>query len=41
MFDKIRNEITLIEAGTTSLTQLQTVEVENKIKYDLLTNELS
>ena len=41
MFDKIRNEITLIEVGIISLTQMQTVEVENKIKYDLLTNELS
>ncbi len=41
VFDKLNNEITLIEVGITSLTQLQTVEVEKKIKYDLLANEIS
>ena len=37
VYDKKKGEIILIEVGITSLTQLQTVEVENKIKYDLLT----
>ncbi|KAL6120655.1 hypothetical protein NUSPORA_02578 [Nucleospora cyclopteri] len=39
--DKRKNLITLIEVGITSKDNLQTMETEMLIKYDLLANELS
>lgn len=40
VFDKKRKEITLIEVGITSQSQLNRVENEKMRKYDLIANEL-
>ena len=40
VIDKKRKEITLIEVGITSQSQLKTVETEKKRKYDLLANNM-
>ena len=41
VFDKIKNEIMLIEVGITNQDIINTVENEKRRKYDLLANELS
>ena len=41
VFDKIKNEIILIEVGITNQDIINTVENEKRRKYDLLANELS
>ena len=40
IYDKKKNEITIIEVGITCQDLLQQVEIEKKRKYDLLANEL-
>jgi hypothetical protein len=41
VWDKKKNEITLVEVAITSLDQLNIVENEKRRKYDLLAGELS
>ncbi|XP_029655769.1 uncharacterized protein LOC115229584 [Octopus sinensis] len=41
VYDKTKQEITLIEVGITSQDRLKQVEIEKFHKYDLLANELS
>ncbi|XP_029656130.1 uncharacterized protein LOC115230029 [Octopus sinensis] len=41
VYDKTKQEITLIEVGITSQDRLKQVEIEKFRKYDLLANELS
>ena len=38
IYDKMRNEIVIVEVGITSFDNLHTVETEKKHKYDLLAN---
>ena len=40
VIDKKRKQITLIEIGITSQSQLKTVETEKKRKYDILANNM-
>ncbi|KAL6121945.1 hypothetical protein NUSPORA_01053 [Nucleospora cyclopteri] len=40
IYDRRRSKITLIEVGITSQDNLQTLETEKLIKYDLFVNEL-
>ena len=40
IFDKMKNEIILIEVNITSQNNLQQVELEKTKKYDILANEL-
>jgi len=39
IYDKMRNEIVIVEVGITSFDNLHTVETEKKHKYDLLANQ--
>ncbi|XP_029654980.1 uncharacterized protein LOC115228549 [Octopus sinensis] len=41
VYDKIKQEITLIEVGITSQNRVKQVEIEKFRKYDLLANQLS
>ena len=41
VFDKINNEIIIVEIGITSIENLKTVELEKLRKYDLLAKELA
>ncbi|KAF9760584.1 hypothetical protein NGRA_3106 [Nosema granulosis] len=39
ILDKLRKEVLIVEVGITSFDHLFAVEVEKKIKYDLLANQ--